>query len=308
MIRTENLTKRFDKTLALNDLSCSIPDGSIYGLVGSNGAGKSTFLRLITGIYRPTSGSIDYDGKAVFDNPEIKSRIAFVPDELYFASQSSLNEMAKLYGAIYPNFSYDRFKYLVGTFMLPCNSNINTFSKGMRRQAAIILALSAMPDYLFFDESFDGLDPIIRNLVKQLIYNDVAERGTTVIISSHSLRELEDTCDQLALLHKGGLVLESDVQNLKTSLYKVQIAFSQPFDKEQFRELDPLEYSQNGSVAVLIARGNKDAAVEKLKAMNPTLLDVLPLTLEEVFVHELSALGYSFNSLGLDFQGGIEHE
>ncbi len=299
MIQATNLVKKFGKNIALNGLSCNIADGCLYGLVGSNGAGKSTFLRLISGIYRADKGEVTYDGVPVFDNPAVKEMIVFIADDLYFASQSSMNDMAALYKAIYKNFDMERFKTLTDTFRLNPRANISTFSKGMRRQAAMILGMSAKPKYLFFDETFDGLDPVMRNLVKKVIYNDAAENGTTVIISSHSLRELEDTCDQLALLHHGGIVLESDVQNLKTSLYKVQIAFSEPFDKEKFAPLglDIQNYSQHGSVAVFIARGDSEAALATLKAQEPLLLDSLPLNLEEVFIYELAALGYSFDDV-----------
>ncbi len=297
MIRANNVTMIFDDFTALNNLCCTIPKGSIYGLVGSNGAGKSTFLRLISGIYRPFSGEITIDGKKVYDNPEVKSKVAFVPDDLYFLPSAHLSDMESLYAAAYKSFNSERFHKLISTFSLPTNKPISTFSKGMKRQASTILALSTMPDYLFFDETFDGLDPVMRNLVKQVIYSDVAERNTTVIITSHSLRELEDTCDQLALLHKGGIVFESDIQNLKTSLFKIQIGFSEPFSKEKFQGIDILEYSQQTSVATFIVRGERESVKEKLSAMSPLLLDVLPLSLEEVFVHEMEALGYAFKDI-----------
>ena len=297
MICAQNITMKFDDFTALNDLCCEIPNSCIYGLVGSNGAGKSTFLRLISGVYRPQSGTITINGKPVYENPEIKNKIVYVPDELYFLPQSNMVEMAKLYSAVYSNFSFERFENLTKTFGLNKNANINTFSKGMRRQAATILALSTMPEFLFFDETFDGLDPVMRNLVKQVIYNDVLERKTTTIITSHSLRELEDTCDQLALLHKGGIVFESDIQNLKTSLFKVQIAFGDEFSKVRFSGIDMLSYTQTGSVANFIVRGDKDEVVAKLREMDPLIIDVLPLNLEEVFIYEMEALGYAFKDI-----------
>ena len=218
MITAQNLTKTFDKFTALENLSCSIPNGCIYGLVGSNGAGKSTLLRLITGIYRPDKGEVLIDGKRVYDNPEVKRRFVFVPDELYFLPQSNMNRMASLYKSVYPGFDGQRFEQLAHAFNLDPNAKLQTFSKGMKRQAATILALSVKPDFIFFDETFDGLDPVMRNLVKKVIYADVCERKATAVITSHSLRELEDTCDQLALLHKGGIIFESDIENLRTSL------------------------------------------------------------------------------------------
>lgn len=297
MICAENVTMKFDGFSALRGLNCTIPNGCIYGLVGSNGAGKSTFLRLIGGIYRPTEGQILIDGQPVYENPAIKSKILYVSDDLYFLPQSNMVKMSRLYQAAYPDFSYERFYNLVETFGLDPNANINTFSKGMKRQATTILALSTMPSFLFFDETFDGLDPVMRNLVKQVIYNDVMERNTTTIITSHSLRELEDTCDQLALLHKGGIVFESDIQNLKTALFKVQIAFDGEYDRSRFEGVQMLSYNQAGSVATFIARGEREEVIARLRAMDPILLDVLPLNLEEVFIYEMEALGYAFKDI-----------
>ena len=297
MISAKNITMEFDGFTALSNMSCEIPDGVIYGLVGSNGSGKSTFLRLISGVYRPKKGVITVDGKPLYENPEVKKDIVYVPDDLYFLPQSSMNTMAGFYAAAYEKFSYERFYELTKTFGLDPNANINTFSKGMKRQAATILGLSAMPKYLFFDETFDGLDPVMRNLVKQVIYNDVMERNTTTIITSHSLRELEDTCDQLALLHKGGIVFESDVQDLQTSLFKIQVAFDSMFERTKFEGIHIMNYEQMGSVATFIAKGNREEVVLKIREMNPLLLDVLPLNLEEVFIFEMEALGYAFKDI-----------
>ena len=297
MIKADNITKTFDGFPALKDLNCIIPKGCIYGLIGSNGAGKSTFLRLITGVYKADSGSITLEGENVYENPNAKTKIAFIPDELFFLSNASLKRMASLYKAIFPNFDNVRFKELADIFHLDTSKSVNTFSKGMRRQAATILALSCKPEYLFFDETFDGLDPVMRNLVKNILVTDVLERKSTVIITSHSLRELEDTCDQLALLHKGGIVFESDVQNLKTSLFKIQIALSSDYDKNIFDGLDMLSFSKKGSVSIFIVRGDREKTEAHLRELQPVLLDILPLSLEEVFVHEMDALGYSFRDL-----------
>ena len=305
MIKARKLTKRFGEVEALVNLSCNIPQGCIYGLVGANGAGKSTFLRLCSGIYRPDEGQVNINGGDVFDNPAVKGLCVFVPDELYFLSQSNMLRMADLYSAMYPRFSRERFQELTAQFRLDAARPLNTFSKGMRRQAATILALSAMTDYIFFDETFDGLDPVMRNLVKNTLYEDVLDRGCTAVISSHSLRELEDTCDQLALLYKGGIVFESDVQNLKTSLFKVQVAFNEEYDRSRFLALDVLSFNKQGSVCNLIIRGDRTASRETIAAMNPLLLEVLPLTLEEVFLYEMESLGYSFDEPGA--KGG-EHK
>lgn len=302
MIQATSLTKKFDHFTALNEISCTIPRGCIYGMVGSNGAGKSTFLRLIAGIYHPDSGQLTIDGAPVYENPVIKAKMTFVPDELYFLPNASIHRMKQLYRAVYPNFDSARCDFLTKSFGLNPRANINTFSKGMKRQAAIILALAAKPDYVFFDETFDGLDPVMRGLVKSLICEDVVERKATAILTSHSLRELEDTCDQLALLHKGGLVFQSDIQDLKTSLFKIQIAFSEPYDEEKFAGIDLVHFSKSGSVSNMIVRGNREATVVQLRAMNPVLLDMLPLTLEEVFTYEMKALGYSFDDVMVELQ------
>ncbi len=267
MIQANKVTKTFNSAgmkapyVALNELSCQIPGGCIYGLVGSNGAGKSTFLRLHSGVYKADSGEMTIDGLPVWENPAAKDKLFYVPDELYFLPQSTMKKMAGYYKAIYPKFDWERYYNLT--------------------------------------ETFDGLDPVMRNLVKKVIYNDVLERGTTTIITSHSLRELEDTCDQLALLHKGGIVFESDIQNLKTSLFKVQTAFSTPFNRAMFEVvgIEILSYNQMGSVCTFIVRGDKQTVEAKVRCMNPLLLDILPLNLEEVFIYEMEALGYAFKDI-----------
>ncbi len=297
MIKADNVTKRFDDFLALDSISCKIPQGCIYGMVGSNGAGKSTFLRMITGVYKSDSGQITIEDKAVYDNPEVKSRIAYVPDELFFLPGAHIDRMAQMYQSVYPNFDMDRFQYLKESFQLPDRKSLHSFSKGMRRQTATILAVSARPDYIFFDETFDGLDPIMRKLVKGLICQDVAERNATAIITSHSLRELEDTCDQLALLHEGGLVFERDVEHMKTSLFKLQIAFEQDYGREMFEGMEILHYLKKGSVTNMIIKGDRDEVVARMQQLQPLILDVLPLSLEEIFTYEMEVLGYSFHNV-----------
>lgn len=294
MIQVNGLTKKFGDFTALSALDCTIPAGCIYGLVGSNGAGKSTLLRLICGIYRPDKGNVTLDGRNIYENPELKEKLVFVPDELYFLPQANMLRMAQTYASFYPRFDRSRFSELTDAFKLNPKANLGTFSKGMRRQAATVLALACKTDFLFLDETFDGLDPIMRNLVKKVLYADVAERGATAVITSHSLRELEDTCDQLALLHKGGIVFESDVQNLKTTLFKVQIAFDHDYDHTLFSGFDVLNFTKHGSVSNLIVRGDRDKVVQDLRTKNPILMEVLPLSLEEVFLYEMESLGYSF--------------
>lgn len=300
MIRAEKLTKNFDDIKALSELSCTIPEGCVYGLVGSNGAGKSTFIRLLAGIYRPDGGSVTVNGAEAFNNPEALSKMVLVPDELYFLPGANLSRMGKLYYNVRGSFDFARLEELAKLLGLDMKRPISTFSKGMKRQAATILAMACRPDILLFDETFDGLDPVMRSVVKRLIVDDVLERKTTIIITSHSLRELEDTCDQLALLHKGGLVLESDVANLKTSLFKAQIAINGDFTREDVAKAsgcEILSFIKRGSVANVIMRGDKDAASSAMQSLNPIILDILPLSLEEVFVYEMEALGYNFNEV-----------
>ena len=268
MIKIQNLTKRFQDFTALQNVTCTISTGCIYGMVGSNGAGKSTFLRTLTGVYQPDGGEVLIDGQPVWDNPAVKRRIAYVPDELYFLSGASLKRMARMYRALYPDFDADHFWKLCDKLQLPKNKSLGQFSKGMRRQAATILALATHPDYLFFDETFDGLDPVMRNYVKSLICEEVLDRGASAIITSHSLRELEDVCDQLALLHKGGLVLESDIEHLKTSQFKIQIAFHEEYDRSKFEGIQISHFEKSGSVCNMIVSGDREKIVQKLQELS----------------------------------------
>ena len=295
MIRAAGITKKFGSFTALDEVTCNILDGCVYGLVGSNGAGKSTFLRVLAGIYKPDEGVAYFDDEPVYENPYVKEQISFVADELYFLTGANMKKMALMYKRLYDNFDMDRFNELTKIFGLDPDKNIANFSKGMRRQASIILTLSTRAKYMFFDETFDGLDPVMRNLVKKLICDDVAEKGSTVIITSHSLRELEDICDHLALLHKGGLVLDSDVLEMKTTQFKVQVAFEEKFNESKFWDMNITRYRQEGSVANMIVNGDREEMIKRFRDMNPIILDILPLTLEEVFTYEMEALGYEFN-------------
>ncbi len=297
MITVKNLTKKFGDFTALDSISCTIPEGSIYGMVGSNGAGKSTFLRLLTGVYKADGGEIKIDGMAVYENVDAKRLFMYVPDELYFINGASIERMAKLYSSMYEGFDLEKLRSYAYKLGLNTRKSLNSFSKGMRRQASIILALATNPKYIFFDETFDGLDPVVRNVIKGFIYNDVVERKATAIITSHSLRELEDTCDQLAMLHKGGMVFEREIGDLKTSLFKVQIALNQEYSKEDFEDIDIIHFTKKGSVSNMIVRGDREQTIEKLKTHMPIILDILPLSLEEVFTYEMSALGYDFSEL-----------
>lgn len=300
MIKTEGLTKFFEKYTALNNVNCTIDNGCICGIVGSNGAGKSTFLRLLAGVYKADSGSIYIDDMPVFDNPEVKAKIAYVPDELYFLPSATIEKMMELYASIYPKYNKEKCITLANKLKLNIRQNINTFSKGMKRQASTILALAAETEYIFFDETFDGLDPVIRNFVKGIICEEVYERKATAIITSHSLRELEDICDQLALLHKGGLILQNDIENLKTSHCKIQVAFDYEYDESLFKDIEHLRFKKTGSVSSMIVKGNIDETTNTIASMKPILMDILPLTLEEVFSYEMETLSYNFD---LDLSG-----
>ena len=295
MIELKNVTKTFEDVVAIDNVSCKIPEGCIYGMVGSNGAGKSTALRTLCGVYKAEQGEVLFDERPVFDNTEVKKDLVFISDDLYFINAASPKRMAKLYKRIYPDFDYERFWELLDYFKLDKNKSIGTFSKGMKRQTAMVLALSCKPKYLFLDETFDGLDPVARKKKKSLIYNDVAERNMTTVVTSHSLRELEDLCDSLLLLHKGKVVLESDIGDLKQDNYKVQVAFDYDYDKSLFDELEIFDFEKKGSVSNFIVSAKEQDVKKILNSKKPVLLDILPLSLEEVFTIKMRELGYDFD-------------
>ena len=296
MIEIRGCSKAFGTLMAVSKVSLEIGEREVFGLVGSNGAGKSTLLRMIAGILQPDEGEIKIDDMAVFDNEKAKEQIFYISDDCYFPTNYTALDMAAFYQLHYPKFEKQRFAKLMNQFQLDERRKVGSFSKGMKKQLMVLLGISAGTKYLLCDETFDGLDPVMRNLVKKLICNDVAELNSTVIVTSHSLRELEDICDHLALLHKGGMVLDSDVLELKTSQFKVQVAFRENFDKSRFEQFNITRYRQEGSVANMIINGDREETVALFKAMNPLVLDVLPLTLEEVFTYEMESLGYEFES------------
>lgn len=301
MIKADDVRKLFGKKEALSGISCTIPDGSIYGMVGSNGAGKSTLLRILSGVYKPDAGSVLIDGAPVWENPEAKGKVALVADEVYFPAGMTMERMAALTAAADPGFDRGRLAYMSDLLHLDMKASLGSFSKGMKRQAAIALALCRKPKYLLLDEAFDGLDPVMRRLMRGLLAEEIMDRQMTTVITSHSLRELEDTCDTLALLHRGGLILESDIGTLKTNLFKIQIAFEDDFDKDRFEGIGILDFRKSGSVATMIVKGDSSHAAAVLRKMNPLLMDILPLSLEEVFAYEMEALGYSFTPEGIAF-------
>lgn len=295
MIKIDKLSKKYDNDFVLNKLSCTIKDNCIYGLVGANGAGKSTLLRLIMGIYESDSGVIAIDGEDTCNNEALKQRMVFIPDDLFFYPSYTLLDTAKYYNSMYENFDMDYFKKLAGIFNLNLDGKLNSFSKGMKRQCALICAIATNADYMFFDETFDGLDPVVRNTMKRILIEQMSRKDTTIVMTSHNLRELEDICDNLGLLYRGGILFESDIDTIKSNMFKVQISFDKSFTKEDFKDFDILSFKKQGSVATLIIKDEKDECKKKLEKMNPIILDYLPLTLEEVFIYEMEALGYEFN-------------
>ncbi len=297
MIRISNLNKTFGNKKVLDNLNCTIQTNSIYGLIGANGAGKSTLLRIITDIYRRDSGTIEIDGKEIEDNQELKQKLVFVPDDLFFFPNYTLLDMAKFYQSMYKNFDMEYLKELAEILKLDQNTKIQNFSKGMKRQCALICAIATNANYMFFDETFDGLDPVIRNLLKKIIIKQMEKQETTIIMTSHNLRELEDICDNLGLLYKGGILFESDIDSLKTNMFKIQVSLKEEFGKEVFSGLDMMSYKKIGSVATLIVKGDKEVARKVIEKLNPIILDFLPLTLEEMFIYEMEVLGYEFNQV-----------
>ena len=297
MIEIKGVSKRYDKEDVLQNLNCTIKENCIYGLVGANGSGKSTLLRLINGILIPDKGSIKIGKEKTFDNEKIKQNMVFIPDDLYFYPSYTLLDMAKFYQAMYKKFDMEYLKKLANHLHLATNQKLSRFSKGMKRQCALILALSTRSKYMFFDETFDGIDPVIRNFFKKAMAKQMEEDKTTIIMTSHNLRELEDICDNLGLLYNGGILFESDIDSIKTNMFKVQISLKENFDKEDFKDLEVLSFKKVGSIATLIIKDEKQESRDILEKMNPIILDYLPLTLEEVFIYEMEALGYAFEEL-----------
>ena len=295
MIKIDKLSKKYDKDYVLKDLSCNIKDNSIYGLVGANGSGKSTLLRTIMGIYETDGGTISVDGNEVYDNEIMKQKMVFVADDLFFYPGYTLMDTAKYYQSMYKDFDMGYLKDLAGMLNLSLNKKVSTFSKGMKRQCALICAICTNADYMFFDETFDGLDPVIRNTMKKILIKQMNKKNTTIVMTSHNLRELEDICDNLGLLYQGGILFESDVDTIKTNMFKVQISFEKNFDRDDFEEFDILSFKKQGSVATIIIKDNDGKSKKKLEKMKPLILDYLSLTLEEVFIYEMEALGYEFN-------------
>lgn len=296
MIRCENLVKYFDETTALNSINLEIGKGSIYGLVGSNGAGKSTLLRIISGIYHPDGGTVTLDGEIVWEQPVQKARTILVGDEPYFIPQISLDGMRDFYRSFYPRFDEKTYEGLCEAFNLNRKKKISTFSKGMKRQAAFLLGMAAQPDYLLLDECFDGLDPVKRQVVRKVLSDAVAEREMTVAISSHNLRELDEVCDTVGILHKGSLLYSKELDDLKGEVHKLQAVFQKTVAEEALRNaLDVMSFERRGKFFTLIVRGDEEKITDALKPFEPVAVEAYPLTLEEVFMYEMEVKGYDAN-------------
>ena len=292
MIKVNNVVKTFDGFRALDGLTMEVEKGSIYGLVGPNGAGKSTILRHITGIYRPDSGTITVDGAPVYENPAVKSRVAFIPDDLYYFLSASTRDMMKFYRGLYPAFDDKRYQVLKEAFpAVDEKQPIRRLSKGMQKQSAFWLALSCRPDYLLLDEPVDGLDPVMRRQVWSLLMGDVAEYGTTVVVSSHNLRELEDVCDYVGIMNRGKMLLEKSLADMQGSTVKLQLVGDAP------QELDILNATVSGRLKTLIVRGEAEEVGAKIAACKPAYFDVLPLSLEEIFIYELGGVDYEIKDI-----------
>ncbi|QNL44233.1 ABC transporter ATP-binding protein [Oscillibacter hominis] len=296
MIEVNNVVKRFDGFAALDGASLSVPAGAVYGLVGPNGAGKSTLIRHLTGIYRQDSGTITIDGQKVWENPELKSRIAAIPDDWYYFLQSSARDMMRFYRGFYPRFSMERYEKLKDIFEIDENRTIRRLSKGMQKQVAFWLAMCCLPDVLVLDEPVDGLDPVMRRQVWGLIMNDVSERGTTVLVSSHNLRELEDVCDHVGIMNHGQVLLERSLAQLQDNMVKMQVVFPDGVS-EVPPELPVLHASRVGRIHTLIMRMGAEEAEGRLAAYTPLLADAVPLTLEEIFIYELGGADYAVKDI-----------
>ena len=297
MLEMKNVTKTFGNFKALDDLTLTVPSGRVYGLVGPNGAGKSTAIRHLTGVYRPDSGSVTMDEQPIYENPAVKAAIGYIPDEIFYYPSATLEDMRKFYRGIYPTFDDALFDKLYDVFQLPKRTPIRRFSKGMQKQAAFWLTMCCMPEYLILDEPVDGLDPVMRRQVWSLLLGDVADRGTTVLVSSHNLRELEDVCDHVGILNKGKVLLERSLSDLQDNTVKIQAAYAAAEEPALPPELEVLHRSAVGRVYTYIIRGKREDILHRMQALSPLLLEAIPLTLEEIFIYELGGADYAVREI-----------
>lgn len=293
MLEMKNVTKTFGDFTALNDLTMTVPRGAVYGLVGPNGAGKSTAIRHLTGVYRPDAGEVLMEGQKIYENPAMKARIGYIPDDIFFFPSASLEDMHRYYKGLYPSFDEELYQRLYDVFQLPRKGQIRRFSKGMQKQAAFHLTICTRPDVLILDEPVDGLDPVMRRQVWSLILSDVAQRETTVLISSHNLRELEDICDHVGIMDHGQMLLERSLADMQGATHKLQLVGDSP------EGLGILHESNSGRLRTLIVRGSAEEISRCAAAVNPAYFDVLPLSLEEIFIYELGGVNYEVKNIVL---------
>ncbi len=293
MLEVKNVVKTFDGFRALDGLTMTVPKGAVYGLVGPNGAGKSTIIRHLAGIYRQDSGEVLLDGQPVYENTGAKRRMAVIGDDWYYFPQAGIREMAKFFAGIYPDFSWERYEKLKQVFPLDEKMMLRRMSKGMQKQAAFWLTVCCMPEYLILDEPVDGLDPVMRRQVWSLLLGDVAERGTTVLVSSHNLRELEDVCDHVGILNHGKVLLERSLSDLQDNTVKLQVAYQGVTEPVLPTELNILHRSHVGRVYTYIVRGSSQEILRRMQITEPVLLESIPLTLEEIFIYELGGVEYA---------------
>ncbi|OEF97443.1 ABC transporter ATP-binding protein [Desulfuribacillus alkaliarsenatis] len=297
MIDVHNVSKTFDDMEAVKDVSLHIKKGSIYGLLGSNGAGKTTLLKLLAGIYKHNAGKISISEQPVFENTELKQKTIFLADALYFFPNTTINHMASFYRSVYKDWNEERFNKLKEAFPIDLDKKIERMSKGMQRQVAFWLTLSAMPDVLILDEPLDGLDAVMRQKIKNLLIQDVADRDLTIIISSHNLREVEDLCDYIGIMHHGQIIIEKDLDDLKSDVHKVQVAFNGDVPEGFLESIDVLYKEARGSVRLYIVRGKKEPISNHIYSFKPVVFDLLPLTLEEIFIYEMRDVGYAIENI-----------
>lgn len=298
MIKINSVTKDFEEVRSLDNVALSIENGSIFGLIGSNGSGKSTLLRILCGVYGTTQGEVSFDGEPIWENSIVKENIVYLSDDQYFLPHCTIYDMMQFYKSVYPTFSLEKYKEYLEIFGLDDKRKISTFSKGMQKQASFLIGLSCRTQYLLCDETLDGLDPVMRRTVCRIIADEVADRGVTVIFASHNLKEIEDICDHVALLHKGQLIFEAGLDDIKLEIHKVQMTF--PKDKlyeadARLKELNPVSLEQRGSLFTIIARGNRDEIEGHINAIGPVFVEFIPLTLEEIFIAEMEERGYDFH-------------
>ncbi len=298
MIEALKVSKQFDGMKAVDQVSVTMKEGNVFGLIGTNGAGKSTLLRMISGVMKPDQGSIKLDGMEVYENTKAKSLFFYISDEQFFFNNATPRDMKLFYRGIYKAFDSERFDTLMKQFDLDQRRKINTFSKGMKKQVSVICGICAGTKYILCDETFDGLDPVMRQAVKSIFMKEMTERNMTAVITSHNLRELEDICDHIGLLHKGGILLSKDLYDMKLNVQRVQCVFKNPEDQEQvFGGLEVLKSEQRGNLYTVTVRGTEDEIAGRLRQADPIFSEVLPLTLEELFISETEVVGYDVKKL-----------